>query len=92
MLKQHKVSTFARRDHVEIVAGILETAKAGIGKTDIMYRVNLSHNQAEKHLIFLMEKGLLEERRRGRKKIFQTSDKGLEYLRKYEELKKMLRL
>jgi len=92
MLKQYKVSTFARRDHVEIVAGILEAAKAGVGKTDIMYRVNLSHIQAESHLIFLMEKGLLKETKRGKRKIFRTSDKGLEYLRKYDELKEMLRL
>jgi len=92
MLKQYKVSNFARRDHVEIVARILEAAKSGRGKTEIMYRVNLSHIQAESHLIFLMEKGLLKETKRGKKKIFQTSDKGLEYLRKYGELKKMMRL
>jgi len=92
MLKQHKVSDFARRNHVEIVAGILKTAKGGVGKTEIMYRVNLSHMQAEKHIKFLIEKGLLKETKRGKRKILQISDKGLEYLRKYEELKKMLRL
>ena len=92
MLKQYKISTFARRNHVEIVAGILEIAKVGVGKTDVMYRVNLSYMQAEKHIKFLTEKGLLKETRLGKRKIFKTSDKGLEYLSKYEELKKMIRL
>ncbi len=92
MLKQYKIPTFARRNHVEIVVSILETAKVGVGKTEIMYRVNLSHTQAEKHIKFLIEKGLLKETKRGKRKIIQISDKGLEYLRKFEELKKMLHL
>jgi predicted transcriptional regulator len=92
MVREYGFSNFARRNHVEIIAGILETAKVGVGKTDVMYRVNLSHMQAEKHIKFLIEKGLLKETKRGRRNILQISDKGLEYLHKYEELNKMIRL
>jgi len=79
-----------RRHQLEIIADILQAAKRGTNKTRIMYRADVNFKQTQKYLGKLMEKGLLTETKHERKKLFQISDKGLEYLHKYNELKELL--
>jgi predicted transcriptional regulator len=67
------------RDRHDIVVEILEKARTGKNKTEIIRDVGLSYLQTKQYLNALVEKGLLEmdEKRR-----FKTTKKGLEFLEK----------
>jgi len=92
MLELRKVYVVERRDQVDIIAGILEAAKVGETKTQIMHSANLNHQQIKKYLTLLVKKGLLKKAKQRKKRLFKISDKGLKYLREYRELKAFLRL
>ena len=47
-----------RRDHLDIIAEMLEVARDGALKTKIMYEANLSFAQLNEYLSFLLEIGL----------------------------------
>ena len=49
-----------RRSEMEIIATILDMAKQGVKKTNILYKANLSYVQLKNYVSFLLEKGLLE--------------------------------
>lgn len=69
------------RDRHEITIEILNKARYGKNKTEMMRDANLSYTQAKMYLQNLLEKGLLEmdsERR------YLTTKKGLEFLEKCE--------
>ena len=53
----------SRRSSIDIIGGILRLGEAK--KTRVMYQVNMSHTQLNFYLGFLVDKGLLEERRSG---------------------------
>jgi len=86
MPRRFSLHLFLRRNHVEIVAGILEAAKRNATITGIMYQAGLNFNQAQRYVNLLVKKGLLKTKTQGKKKFFLVSDRGLEYLRKYNEL------
>ena len=69
------------RSCFEIIAEILVTAKNGAKKTRIMYSCGLSYRFVQKYLDLLLETGLL---RIGNS--YQTTDKGLGFLSKYQKL------
>ncbi|MGQ9641466.1 MAG: winged helix-turn-helix domain-containing protein [Candidatus Bathycorpusculaceae bacterium] len=70
------------RDRHDIVVEILEKAKSGKNKTDLMREVGLSYAQSKQYLAVLLEKGLLEIDKANR---YKTSKKGLEFLEKCGE-------
>lgn len=76
------MKTSGRRDRHNIVVEILEKAKPGKKKTELMRSVGLSHPQVKQYLIALLEKGLLEVKENN---LFTTSKKGLEFLEKCGE-------
>lgn len=84
-----------RRDGPDIVARILEAARAGAIKTHIMYKARLSSTQLEGYTALLVEKGLLQRYVAFKDKrthdIFQTSAQGEKYLRSYRTLRLYLR-
>jgi predicted transcriptional regulator len=80
-----------RRDRLGIMAEIMETAKGGILKTQIMYGVNLSFSQLKEYLSFLTEMGFLKVRIENRKKIYETTAKGLQYIESYLEMSSLLK-
>jgi len=82
---QHK-----RRDRLYIIAEILEIAKGGSLKTQIMYRANLSFAQLNEYLSFLIKMNLLEIKNENSKNIYRTTDKGEKYLEKYKDLANLL--
>lgn len=90
MPRRSSLYLFLHRNHVEIVAGILEASKRDATITRIMYRAGVNFSQAQRYVNLLVEKGLLEVRTQGKKRFFLTSGKGLEYLRKCNELTALL--
>jgi predicted transcriptional regulator len=69
------------RSSFDIIAEILKTAKNGAKKTRIMYSCGLSYRFVQKYLELLLETGLL---RLG--SYYQTTDKGMRFLSKYQTL------
>ncbi len=73
-----------RRSDINIIAEILRLGEAN--KTKIMYDVNMSHQQLEKYLDFLVGKGLLEKEQSKRNPggLFRITPKGKQLLRSIE--------
>jgi len=80
-----------RRDKLYIIAEVLEIAKEGILKTQIMYRANLSFTQLNSYLRFMLKINLLKKLVRNDKEFYKTTDKGLEFLQRYREITEMLK-
>ena len=80
-----------RRDRLYILAEILDIAKDGTLKTQIMYRANLSFTQLNEYLDLLVSMklvGLIAEKE---KNIYKTTAKGLQYLQNYKEIIELLK-
>ncbi len=79
-----------RRDRLYILAEILNIAKGGSLKTQIMYRANLSFAQLNEYLNFLTKMEFLEIQNENRKNNYVTTSKGNRYLEKYTDLAHLL--
>jgi len=75
-----------RRDRLYIIAEILDIAKDGALKTQIMYKANLSFSQLNTYIKLLLETQLLEILRKNRKTIYKTTTRGVEYMQSYKEV------
>jgi len=80
-----------RRDKLYIIAEILEIAREGTLKTQIMYRANLSFTQLNDYLQFMLKNDLLEKIDMGGKEVYKASEKGLNFLQRYNEIVELLR-
>jgi len=60
ILQKRGFSVNTRRSEMEIIATILDIARQGVKKTNILYKANLSYVQLKNYVGFLLEKGLLE--------------------------------
>ena len=77
------------RSRTEIVAMILDAAnEGGETKTKIMYFAFLSYNQLNEYLSILIENTLIEYLDGANK--YKTTEKGLNYLKMYNEISKLL--
>ena len=76
------------RNRYEIISSILESAKTGITKTEIMYNVFLSYAQMKGYLKYLQEHALLifEEETQ----LYRTTKKGLGFLKLSHELNQVM--
>jgi len=73
------------------MACILENATGGSRKTRLIYRCNLSLTQFNLYEDCLVEARLLTaSTREDGVEIFQTTEKGREFLRDYKKIKRML--
>ena len=83
-----------RRSAIEVIADILRLLLLGeVGKTEIMYTVNLSYSQRQKYLRNLLELGLLDEVRQDTRLVtYRITRKGLTLLTVIENMQEMLRL
>ncbi len=79
-----------RRDRLYIISEILNIAKSGSLKTQIMYGANLSFAQLNEYLNFLIKVGFLEIQKENRKNNYVTTEKGDRYLEKYKNLAVLL--
>lgn len=80
-----------RRDRLYILAEILDIAKEGSLKTQIMYRANLSFTQLNEYLDLLLSMklvGLIENKE---KTLYKTTPKGFQYLQNYKEIIELLK-
>lgn len=75
-----------RRDRLYIIAEILDIAKDGALKTQIMYKANLSFAQLNMYIKLLMDTQLIEIVEENRKTIYKTTKKGVEYMQSYKEV------
>ncbi len=50
-----------RRSEIQIIGNILDLAKHGAKKTEILYQSNMSFSQLKNYLSCLLEKDLIEE-------------------------------
>jgi len=76
-----------RRDKIDIISEVLEASTNGIRKTQIMSRISMSFRQVNGYLAFMKDRELLQERNDG-KPLYEPSEKGREFLRRYKEIKK----
>ncbi len=79
-----------RRDRLYIISEILNIAKGGSLKTQIMYRANLSFAQLNEYLNFLTKMEFLEITKENRRNTYVTTNKGDRYLEKYKDLANLL--
>jgi predicted transcriptional regulator len=75
-----------RRDRLFIIAEILDIAKDGALKTQIMYKANLSFAQLNTYLKLLLNTQLLQKAKNEGKTIYSTTKKGLDYMDSYKEV------
>jgi len=54
------------------------------------YYPKLSYSELMKHLNRLLEKGLVIKRREGNRDIYDSTEKGLLYLKHYKQIKELL--
>jgi predicted transcriptional regulator len=75
-----------RRDRLYIIAEILDIAKDGALKTQIMYKANLSFSQLNTYINLLLETQLLEILKKNKRTIYKTTKRGVEYMQSYKEV------
>jgi predicted transcriptional regulator len=79
-----------RRDKLSIIAEILEIAREGTLKTQIMYRANLSFAQLNEYLKFMLKIHLLNKFVNNQKDVYASTQKGLDFLQRHSELTGLL--
>ena len=80
-----------RRDKLFIIAEIIDIARDGSLKTQIMYRANLSFTQLNDYLKFMLRISLLETVSENDKSIYRATEKGLDFLQRYREINELLK-
>src|SRR5512136_1378273 len=80
-----------RRDKLYIVAEILEIAREGSLKTQVMYRANLSFTQLNDYLRFMLKINLLERVLENDREIYRATSKGVDFLQRYREINELLK-
>ena len=80
-----------RRDRLYILAEILDIAKDGSLKTQIMYSANLSFTQLNEYLDLLTTMKLVGIIEGKDKTIYKTTPKGMQYLQSYKEIIELLK-
>ena len=78
-----------RRSSIEVIAGILRLGEAS--KTEIMYAVNLSYQQLQRHLNLLLKLKLVDEAVvRNQSVTYRVTREGLRLLRTIDDVLEML--
>jgi predicted transcriptional regulator len=77
-----------KRTTYDIFAEILDACQTPENKTHIMYKTNTSHRSFKKYLKQLLEMNLLQKKTKNQ---FNTTERGKEYLTKYNQLQNIRR-
>src|SRR4030066_2075813 len=86
-----ETTTSKRRDKLCIIAEILEIAKEGTLKTQVMYKASLSFAQLNEYLKFMLKIGLIKKVTNAGKDVYVDTKKGLDFLQRQYELAEMMR-
>jgi predicted transcriptional regulator len=78
------------RSRVEILYDIISAAKPSSKKTHLMYKGNLSYQQLDLYLNFILKNGLLEERFVDDTRLYFITEKGMEFLRLFEDMHNLI--
>jgi predicted transcriptional regulator len=78
------------RNRIDIIAELLNVACGGTTKTKMMYKVMLSYGQLKEYLQMLTENDLIVYDNANQR--FSTTHKGFEFVKRYEDLSKFIRL
>jgi predicted transcriptional regulator len=78
------------RDRIAIIADILEMAREGVLKTNIMYRAGLNSIMLNKYLGLMTTAKLLEKVLLNGRVVFKTTKKGMEFLHYCYEITRLL--
>jgi predicted transcriptional regulator len=82
-----------RRSDIEIIAEMLKVGENGAGKTEIMYSVNMSYNQMQKYLCYLLAEGFVDTIKIGQPNVYyRVTEKGEKLLQLLNTVKKELGL
>jgi len=84
-------TTSKRRDKLRIIAEILEIAKNGTLKTQIMYKANLSFAQLNEYLKFMLKIKLMEKVDNRGKDVYVATAKGVDFLQRQSEITELLK-
>jgi predicted transcriptional regulator len=82
-----------RRDSIEIIHDILKYISECRGKakpTHILYKSNLSHQMLSEYMDDLIKKGLIKENIEDKKKVYELTPKGFDFLNDYTIIKKFM--
>jgi len=86
-----KIQVGRRRSNIEIIADMLRIGENGAGKTEIMYSANMSYNQIQKYLEYLVKQGFIQKINLDDSMIaYQITDSGLKLLKAIDTLMAML--
>ena len=84
-------TTSRRRDKLCIIAEILEIAREGTLKTQIMYKANLSFAQLNEYLKFMLKINLMQKLTNQGKDVYIATEKGLDFLQRQGQLTELLK-
>ena len=79
-----------RRDKLNIIAEIVQIARTGALKTQIMYRANLSFSQLGEYLTFMSTAGLLKKYDESGREVYGATKKGLDFYTRHTELVELI--
>jgi len=78
------------RDRIAIVAEILEMARDGVLKSNVMWRAGLSYLMLNEYLELMMNTKLLDKVLLNNKVVFKTTDRGMKFLYHSHEIMELL--
>ena len=82
-----------RRSNIEIIGDMLRVGENGVGKTEIMYSVNMSYRQLQKYLGFLISHGFINRLKMGNPSVtYQVTESGLSLRKSIETVLEVLEL
>jgi predicted transcriptional regulator len=70
---------------------MLEIAKEGSIKTQIMYKANLSFTQLNDYIDFLLNNDLIKQTSSDGKEVYVITEKGMDFLQVHKELVQLLK-
>jgi len=80
-----------RRSRLSIIAEVLDLARRGALKTQIMYGASLSFAQLKDNLSFLLDVNLLKVIENPNRSLYKTTKKGFRYLQSYMKIGELLK-
>jgi len=80
-----------KRGHFRIVSNILSFTMNGSLKTELMRKANLSYAQLKRYIPMLVRLKLLAESESEKNTVYETTKKGMNFLRRFKEIDKLLK-